>query len=286
MQNKLTKIFKKEKKIIIGAIHFPPLLGYSKFPGFKTAIKNAIDDLRSFQRGGVDGIIIENNYDSPHKPFVDSPIVASMTFLGEKIKKKTNLPIGISALWNDYYTALSIAKILGLKFVRIPVFVDKVKTDCGIINGQPDKIIEFRKSIKAEYVAIFTDIHVKHSVLLSKKSIIASAKLAIRNQSDAIIITGKWTGQQPDLKELALVRNSIGDFPIFVGSGFDKKNTKSLLEYANGAIVSTSLKKGEGKTNEINVKSYEQRIDRKKVAKLIETINPKPINKKSDGINC
>lgn len=273
MQNKLTKIFKKEKKIIIGAIHFPPLLGYPKFPGFNIAIKNAIDDLRSFQRGGVDGIIIENNYDNPHKQFVDSSVVASMTFLGEKIKKKTNLPIGISVLWNDYYTALSIAKILGLKFIRIPVFVDKVKTDCGIINGQPDEIIKFRKSIKAEDVDIFTDIHVKHSLLLSKKSIVASAKLAIQNQSDAIIITGKWTGQQPDLKELALVRNSAGDFPIFVGSGFDEKNAKSLLEYANGAIVSTSLKKGKGKTNEINVKTWKQRIDGKKVAKLIETIN-------------
>lgn len=273
MKNKLTKIFKKKNGIIIGVIHFPPLLGYPKFPGFKIAIKNAIDDLRSFQQGGADGIIIENNYDNPHKPFVDSFIVSSMTFLGEKIKKETNLPIGISVLWNDYRAALSIAKILGFKFIRVPVFVDKVKTDCGIINGQPDKIIKFRKSIKAGDVAIFTDIHVKHSVLLSKKSITASAKLAIQNHSDAIIVTGKWTGQQPDLKELAMVRNSIGDFPIFVGSGFDEKNAKLLLEYASGAIVSTSLKKGASKTNEINVKSWKQRIDRSKVEKLVETIS-------------
>lgn len=176
-------------------------------------------------------------------------------------------------MWNDYRSALSIAKILGLNFIRIPVFVDKVKTDCGIINGQPKKIIEFRKSIKAEDVAIFTDIHVKHSVLLSKKSIVASAKLAIRNQSDAIIVTGKWTGQQPDLKELNLVRNSIGDFPILVGSGFDKKNAKSLLEYASGAIISTSLKKGKSKINEINVKTWKQRIDGNRVKKLRRTIN-------------
>lgn len=275
MKNKLTEIFKKDKKIIIGAIHFPPLLGYPKFPGFKIVLKNAIEDLQSFENNGVDGVIIENNYDNPHKPFVDSSVVASMTFLGEKIKKETNLPMGISVLWNDYYTALSIAKILNLKFVRIPVFVDKVKTDCGIINGQPHRMIDFRESIKAEDIAIFTDIHVKHSILLSKKSIVASAKLAIQNQSDAIIITGKWTGQQPNLKELSLVRNSFVDFPIFVGSGFDEKNAKSLLEYANGAIVSTSLKKGKGKTNEVNVKTWKQRIDENKVAMLVETVNAK-----------
>lgn len=273
MKNKLTEIFKKENKIIIGAIHFPPLLGYPKFPGFEIALKNVMHDLQSFENGGVDGVIIENNYDNPHKSFVDSSVVASMTFLGEKIKKETSLPMGISVLWNDYYTALSIAKILGLKFIRIPVFVDKVKTDCGIIKGQPDKVIEFRKSIKAEDIAIFTDIHVKHSVLLSKKSITDSAKLAIQNQSDAVIITGKWTGQQPDLKELAPVRNSVGDFPILVGSGFNEKNARLLLEYVNGAIISTSLKRGKNKTNETNVKTWKQRIDRNKVEKLVETIN-------------
>ncbi|MCG2809135.1 MAG: phosphorybosylanthranilate isomerase, partial [Candidatus Portnoybacteria bacterium] len=131
--NKLKKIFKKDKNIIIGAIHFPPLLGYVDFPGLKIALNNALKDLTAFEKGGVDGIIFENNYDIPHKIFADSSVVASMTYLGEQIKKAIKLPLGISVLWNDYYTALSIAKILNLQFIRIPVFVDNVKTDYGII---------------------------------------------------------------------------------------------------------------------------------------------------------
>lgn len=272
--NKIIKtIFKKENKIIIGALHFPPLLGYIDFPGFKVCIKNAIEDLKAFEKGGVDGIIFENNYDIPHKCFVEKSTLDSMLSLGREIKKRTRLPLGVNVLWNDFYSSLTIAKKLKLQFIRVPVFVDKVKTDCGIITGQAKKLIAFRKSINAENVAILTDIHVKHSILLSQKDIVISAKRAIRNHSDAIIITGKWTGEKPDIEELKTIRKHIPDFPVFIGSGTDKDNIGELSQYANGFIVSTSLKKGKAKKGEINVKNFTQRIDRVKVRKLINTIN-------------
>ncbi len=270
--NKLQKIFKKKKNIIIGVIHFPPLLGYKKFPGFKIAFKNAIADLKAFKKGEVDGIFIENNYDIPHQPMVGPEIISSLTYLGLKIKEATKLPLGISVLWNDYQAALAIAKTLNLQFIRIPVFVDKIQTDCGIIQGRPKEVLAYQKKIKGENVALFTDIHVKHSKLLSKYNIIQSAKMAIKNNSDAIIITGNWTGDAPTKTDLKRVRQAIGDFPILIGSGGNKNNIHNIFKYANGAIISTSLKKGIGKEDEINVKGYEQRIDVKKVKNLTAVI--------------
>ena len=206
MPSKLSKIFKEDKGIIIGAIHFPPLLGYPEFPGFKIALDNALKDLRAFEDGGVDGIIFENNYDTPHKILVGPETVAGMTFLGEKIKSATKLPLGLNILWNDYRAALSIAKALDLQFMRIPVFVDKVKTNYGAIEGCPKDVIDFRKSVGAESVAFFTDIHVKHAEILSPFAIEESAQLAIKNGADVLIVTGKWTGDAPDLKDLIKVR--------------------------------------------------------------------------------
>lgn len=269
---KLAKIFKKNKNIIIGAIHLPPLLGYKDFPGFDVALKNALADLKAFESGEVDGVIFENNYDIPHKIFVGAPIISSMTFLGEKLRKATRLSLGISVLWNDYRAALSIAKTLNLQFIRIPVFVDKVKTDYGIAEGEPKKVIDFRKSIGGDNIALFTDIHVKHAKLLSKHNLITSAKLAIKNESDAIIVTGKWTGNAPAMNEVKILREKIGAFPVLIGSGTDKHNAKTLFQYANGAITSTSLKSGVKKHNEVNVKSYAQRIDKDKVKKIIESL--------------
>ncbi len=268
----LAKIFKKNKNIVIGAIHLPPLLGYKDFPGLEVALKNALADLRAFENGGVDAIIFENNYDVPHKIFVDTSIISTMTFLGEKLRRATRLPLGVSVLWNDYRAALSIAKTLNLQFIRIPVFVDKVKTNYGIVEGEPKKVIDFRKSIGGENIALFTDIHVKHAKLLSKHNLITSAKLAIKNKSDAIIITGKWTGNAPATNEVKILREKVGAFPVLIGSGTDDHNARSLFQFANGAIVSTSLKSGVKKSNEVNIKSYAQRIDKNKVKKLIHSL--------------
>jgi hypothetical protein len=268
MRTKFHRIFER-KKAVIGTIHFPPLLGYPGFPGFDVAAKNARADLRALGRGGVDGIIFENNYDIPHKIFVDAPVVSAMTFLGEELRTATKLPTGVSVLWNDYRAALSIAKVLGLQFIRVPVFVDRVRTAYGVVDDASKPVAAFRKSIGAEDVALFTDIHVKHAKLLSRHSLAASAKRAIRNHSDALIVTGEWTGRAPDIGTLRSLRAAVGPFPILVGSGADAANVRDLLRYADGIIVSTSLKEGTARRGETNVKAYGQRIDVRKVKTFV-----------------
>lgn len=267
IKNKFDQLFPnlKKDKVVIGAIHFPPLLGYKDCPGLGMALKNALKDLDAFEKGGVDGVIFENNYDIPHTEYVTSEVVAAMTYLGEKIKSKTSLPVGINVLWNDYRTAFSIAKVLDLQFIRLPVFVDKVETDFGVITGDIDMVRNYREKIGAENIFLFADIHVKHSKILSQYSIVESAKLAIKSGADAVIVTGKWTGDSPDIEELKEVRSAVYDFPILVGSGADKDNISLLLKYADGAIVSTSLKHGVEKDRERNVKAYHQRVDKSKV---------------------
>jgi len=268
MKNVLNKIFNKDKNILIGAIHFAPLFGYKDFPGYEITLKNAMEDLIAFQDGGFDGVIIENNYDIPHKIFVDKETVDLMTRLGKEIKEKSKIPLGVSVLWNDYKSALSIAKNIGAQFIRVPVFIDSVKTDYGEVIADPESVLEYRKKIKAEDIAIFTDIHVKHAELLEKRTIEESAVLATEKESDALIITGRWTGEAPDLKELKSVANAVKDFPILIGSGADFNNIANLLKYTNGAIVGTSLKEGDKKELEVNVKSWEQRISLDKVNHL------------------
>lgn len=269
---KIKNIFGKTKAITIGAIHFPPLLGYPDFPGFKIAERNALRDLRTFELAGFDAVIFENNYDLPHREFVSPAVVASLTYLGMKIKAATSLPVGISVLWNDYLTALSIAKTLGLAFIRVPVFVDRVKTAYGIIEGDPQKIINARKELHAENIALLTDIHVKHAELLSPYSLMESADQAIKHGSDGLIVTGQWTGDAPQMQELSDLRKHVGAFPIFAGSGADKKNICDICTFANGAIVSTSLKNGNVHTHNVNVKSYSQRISKNKAEAFVDIL--------------
>lgn len=264
---KLEKIFSSEKPII-GALHFSPMIGYAEFERVEDVLEKALVDLEAFEKGGVDGVIIENNYDLPHRILVGHETVAMMTFLAIELKKHTHLPLGINVLWNDYEAALSIAKIAGLKFIRVPVFVDNVQTSFGNIQERASEVLLYRQKIQAENIALFTDIQVKHAKMLDpKKPISMSAQEAIKAGSDGLIVTGKWTGDAPNVNELNETRKAAGSFPIIVGSGASKENISILLQFVDGVIVSTSLKTGKRLKAEQNrnLKSHEEIIDENKV---------------------
>lgn len=266
-------IFPKKKKALIGAVHLPPSPDYPEFPGMEAALRNAFADLAAFEEGGVDAIIFENNYDVPHTIFVGEGTVAMLTEVGKKLREATKLPLGVSVLWNDYRTALSLAKDLGLQFVRVPVFVDTVETSYGVVKGDAADVVNFRKTIGADEVLLWTDIHVKHATHLDLKPIAATAREAVHAGSDALIITGKWTGDAPDVTDLAEVRRTVGEFPILCGSGVSVANAQTLFGFADGAIVSTSVKEDAGERHERNVKTYEARISAEKTARLVDTLS-------------
>lgn len=268
--------FKKNKNIIIGALHFAPLLGYPECPGEERILTDALADTAAFELGGADAIIIENNYDVPHLEQISPDNVELMIRLGHKIAEQTKLPLGVSVLWNDYSSAFTIAKAIGAKFIRVPVFVDDVKTSYGKFLADADKVIAERKRLGAEDIAICADIQVKHAEMITPRSMADSAKAAIAAGADALIITGKWTGDKPDMKELLEARQATGDFPIILGSGVDAANAAELLKVANAAIVSTSLKEGGVDTSEVNLKSWDKRINKQKVAELTRTIKNTP----------
>lgn len=268
--SKFYKIFKKIKPII-GVIHFPPLLGYKNYHSFDYAARKTIQDLKALEQGGVDAILLENNYDIPHKILVEPETIVQMTLLAKLVREKTKLPIGVIVLWNDYKASLSIVKSVGGQFIRLPVFVDNVETNYGQIKGEPKKVMAYKNKIKADNIAILTDIQVKHAKMLEKKDITKSARQAVKAGSDGLVITGDWTGDAPQIETLKKVRKAVKDFPILVGSGLTDKNIKQYLQYANGAIVGTFFKTGEylNKNQEINIKGYKEIVDIKKVKALV-----------------
>ena len=62
----MIEIFGKETGIILGAVHFMPLVGYNGFTNYEEILETAKKDILAFEKGGVNGIILENNYNLPH----------------------------------------------------------------------------------------------------------------------------------------------------------------------------------------------------------------------------
>jgi len=256
-------------------VHFAPLLGYEDSPGIEEILRLAQEDTHALINGGVDAIMFENNYDTPHKEFLDPESIAALTYITTKIVQQVPLPIGLSVLWNDYKTALSIAVLTNISFIRVPVFVDSVETNYGRILARHEEVLLYRKKLGVEHVLLLTDIHVKHATMLEEKTLTQSTKEAIAAGSDGIIITGKWTADAPKLDDLKETRKAAGDdFPILIGSGVTEENVLSLLSYANGIIIGTALKEGseKPKEEEINIKPWESRISEEKTKHFMNIV--------------
>ncbi|MBI3620288.1 BtpA/SgcQ family protein [Candidatus Roizmanbacteria bacterium] len=272
-KNKFLSLFSVSNPVI-GVVHFLPLLGFTNHSSMDKVYGAAKIDTERFIKGGISGIFFENNYDLPHRIYVGPETIASMTYLISRLTETIKIPFGVSVLWNDYKSAFAIAKATDASFIRIPVFVDDVKTSFGNIHKVAKQALGYQKKINAEAIAICSDIQVKHSVMLNKtKSITRSAIQAIKAGADALIITGQWTGKAPEINKLKQVRKKVGGFPILIGSGINQKNIQSLKPLCNGVIVSTSLKAGYDQSADINrnIKSYKQRISLKKVKTLMKS---------------
>ena len=257
------KVFPKPKSII-GMIALPPLLGYPEFRDLNSVIERALADLNTLQDAGVDGVCVENDYDQPHQLTVGPEIVAAFTMIAKEVKRFAKVPVGVQVLLNDWRASLAIAKVVDAEFVRLDFFVDKVRIAAGIIEPQANEVIAYRKKIQAENVLLLTDVQVKYSELLeSGKSLAISVQQAIAHQSDAVIISGKVTGQSPSLEDLKEARSAAGDFPVLAGSGTTPENVRELLQHADGAIVGTAFK---------NSMASHERVVGERVKRLMDTV--------------
>ena len=245
---------------IIGMIHLDALSGYPQHRGMDRVIKNALHDAVELEKGGVDSILIENTDDDPHQKVLGPEQIAAYTLAAQKIAENTNLPLGICCLFNDYKTALSIAKIVGAEFVRVPVFNEAVISSSGIIEADPYDVIVFRDKINANHIKILADVQVKHAYSLSRRPIQESAAEILHFKADELVITGRFTGDMPALEDLKAVREALPDSHINIGSGTTPDNVKTLTEYANAVIVGTYFKV-DGRMNAEKVKELRKAIE-------------------------
>lgn len=234
-------------KAVIGMLHLKPLPGSPRYQGenLNDIYDFTMKDLEALERGGVDGVIIENAWDIPFsKPEnIGYETVSSMTAIAEKINNETNLPIGINVLANGAIQALAICKAVDLPFMRVNQWVNAYIANEGFVEGASAEAKRYQSKIKGENIKIFTDVHVKHGShsIVSDRSLEDQTHDNIFFDSDGLITTGTRTGNAIDLQELKSIKES-SDLPVIVGSGMNIGNAKDVLSIADGCIIGSSIK--------------------------------------------
>jgi uncharacterized protein len=257
---------------IIGVVHLLPLPTTARWGGSLNAvIDRAEQEAVALVSGGVDGIMIENFFDAPFpKSKVDPAVIAAMTAIVLRVKELVSVPIGINVLRNDSLSAMAIATCTGAAFIRVNVLSGVMATDQGLIEGCAHELLRYRRELGSN-VQILADVLVKHAQPLSSSDLSAAVKDTIeRGLADAVILSGIATGNPPSIEDLRIAKAAAGDTPVIIGSGADCDNIASLMQFADGAIVSSSLKR-HGK--------IENSIDPIRVSQFVEAMRQDLLSK-------
>ena len=247
--SRFTTLFPRPKPLI-GMIALPPLPGYPAFTTIDALIEAALADLAALEQGGVDGVLVENDFDRPHTLVGGAEIVAAMTRVTREVVSRARVPVGIEVLLNDWRASLAVTAATGAGFIRLDFFVDRVESKLGVIEPEPAAVLAYRRKIRAESVLIFSDLQVKYSTPVgSLKPMAHSAREAAAAGADAVIVTGTETGIGPTPEDLIAAR--AGGLPVLIGSGLRPSNVVELGSLADGYIVGTSLRSGRHATDRV-----------------------------------
>ena len=200
-------------------------------------------DLGALMEAGFDGVLLENDADKPHTLTVSKAQVAWLTRLAQEARTRLSVPLGIGVQRIDWEATLSVAAAADLDFVRLDVFVDRVRMQGEIVIVDPTEVCALRASLGAERVQLWTDVHVKHADLMEERSIAESARLARAGGADAVLVTGTRTGEPPRLEDVS--EAAAAARPVLVGSGLTPALASTYAPLVDGAVVGSILKRGD-----------------------------------------
>ncbi len=264
----LEQIFKTPNPII-GVVHLLPLPTSPRWGGnLKAVIDRAEQEVTALASGGVDGVIIENFFDAPFtKHQVEPAVVSAMTLIVQRLMNLVTLPVGINVLRNDARSALAIASCVRAQFIRVNVLTGVMATDQGLIEGDAHQLLRYRRELGSD-VQILADVLVKHARPLGSPNLTTAVQETIqRGLADGVILSGWATGSPPTREDLELASAAARGTPVFIGSGANWENIATLMQAADGVIVSSSLKR-RGR--------IEQPIDPIRVSQFVEAARHSP----------
>jgi uncharacterized protein len=247
------------KQPIIGMVHCWPLPGAPGYSGYgmKTIIEHAIRDAEALAEGGCDALIVENMWDIPFRagPHIQPESIAAQAVVAHAVREAVpQLPLGINLVHNGGTALLAVAIASGASFIRVCMFTGAGVWDAGSWDeGSAADLMRRRKELHAEHIKILADVDKKHSVRFPGIDLATHIEWTNFFAADGMIVSGRMTGDAPDLEKVREAKRLAGSTPILLGSGTDERNIAAFMQVADGVIVGSSIKQDGEIANPVDV---------------------------------
>ena len=233
-------------KPIIGMVHLPALPGtplYDAAGGMRHVRDWVARDLDALQSGGIDAVMFCNENDRPYRLDADMASVAAMADVIASTRAELSVPFGVNVLWDPRAT-LAVAAASGAAFAR-EIFTGAFAGDFGLWVRTAGDAFRYRREIGAENVRLLFNINAEFAAQIAPRPLAEGARSVVfSSMPDALCVSGPITGQPADASGLADVAQAVSGsgVPVLVNTGFRASNAAELLQYADGAVVGSSLK--------------------------------------------
>jgi uncharacterized protein len=253
------------RKPVIGMCHLPALPGDPGFDavgGMDRVLVHARQEIAALQEGGIDGILISNEFSLPYLTTTEPITAVSMARVIGEIRSELHVPFGVNVLW-DGVASIDLAMATGASFVR-EVFTGVYASDFGLWNTDVGRAARHRTRVGASGVRLLYNIVPEAATYLADRDLAQLTRSTVFNGApDGLCVSGLTAGSATDTATLKVVKEHAGDVPVFVNTGVRPDTVTESLQYADAAIVGTSLKR-DG--------VFENQVDSARVAELMGVV--------------
>jgi len=232
------------RKPVIAMLH---LLALPGDPGFDTAsgIRAVVDrakaELAELQDGGVDGVMISNEFSLPYLTKTEPITAITMARVIGELLGDLSVPYGVNVLW-DGRASIDLAVATGAQWVR-EIFTGVYASDFGLWDTNVGEVALHRHRIGGANVKLLFNIVPESATYLAGRDLGSIAKTTVfATKPDALCVSGLTAGAATDAQALRVVKDNAGGVPVFVNTGVRADNAADQLAIADGAIVGTYFK--------------------------------------------
>lgn len=244
MTNWLSDTFTAPKPVI-GMLHLSALPGdpgFDSAKGISAVVDRARRELAGLQSGGVDGILISNEFSLPYLTATEPITAVSMARIIGELLPDIAVPYGVNVLW-DGRASIDLAVATGAQYVR-EIFTGVYASDFGLWNTNVGEVARHRARIGAGDVKLLFNIVPESATYLAARDLGSVTQTTVfATLPDAVCVSGLTAGAPTDQQVLKIVKDAAGAVPVFVNTGVRAENVADQLSIADGAIVGTYFKR-------------------------------------------
>lgn len=234
------------EKPIISMLHLDPLPGDPRFNDNCTlgkAVEHAKRDLDALQEGGVDGIIVSNEFSLPYQRHMDYVTPAAMAYVVGQLRPQLSVPVGVDAI-SDGLACIELAAACEASFVR-GTFSGVYVGDGGLYNNDFSMLMRRKAALHLDDLRMLYFINPESDRNLDTRDLADIASSTIfKVHPDGLCVSATAAGADVDEGLIASVKRKNPEVAVLVNTGCRPDTIEAKLAVCDAAVVGTYFKEG------------------------------------------